>query len=269
LNTHVDYLSNALDQEHRSLGIREPHFLHPLMQSRMRREAAVADFIRVPSTLAKQTFVEAGVSADKIAIVPIAVDLNHFHQSVKPDDAFRILAVSSFDPRKGVVYLLEACERLRIPNAELMLIGSTGSRWARKTLSQFEKKLGSVRLVNMDVTTEPAANSYGMASVFVHPAIEDGFGLVIPQALACGIPVIATRTSGASELIVHGETGFVVDARRPEQIQEYIRLLASDRSLREQMAAAAIRSMTMHGYDTFARQVREFYCSALKGRIGQ
>lgn len=267
LNTHVDYLSSALSKEHESLGIREPHYVHPRMRLRMLRETTMADVIRVPSSFARETFVNAGVPAGKIAVVPIGIDLRHFRRSPKCDDVFRILAVSSFDARKGIVYLLEAYKDLNISHSELMLIGASGSRWARKVLSGYARRFVSLRLAQVDVTTEPVTKSYGMASVLVHPAIEDGFGLVIPQALACGIPVIATRTSGASELIAHGETGFVVDPRRPDMIREYLQVLATDKRLREQMGVRASESMQKQGYDTFARRLRDFYAAVPSTRL--
>lgn len=267
LNTHVDYLTSAMAQEHRALGIRQPHFVHSRMRDRMREEVLMADRIRVPSTLAKDTFIEAGVEEERIAIVPLGVDSSHFHPVEKADSIFRVLAVSTFDPRKGLIYLLKAFEGIVAGPHELLLIGATGSRWERKTLQHFSRHITSLRVMQMDVTTEPVERSYGMASVLVHPAVEDGFGLVIPQALSCGIPVIASSAAGASELIVHGESGFIVPPRRSDLIREYLSLLANDGELCGQMGRAASASMQRRGYSDFAQHVQDFYWASLgKGR---
>lgn len=268
LNSHVDYLVRALEQEYRLLGVRESSFIHPRMQRRMKQEIEMADVIRVPSVFAKASFVDAGVDPEKVVVLPLAVDLRHFRSVHRKDDnTFRVLAVASFDPRKGVVYLLRAFEDLKIANSEVVLIGATGSRWGRRTLESFAHSIESLKVLQMDVTSESVSKSYGMASVFVHPAIEDGFGLVILQAMACGIPVIATRQSGASELITHGENGFIVEARRPDQIRDFVRLLAYDRDLRDQMGKRAHEAMLQHGYDSFARRVREFYAEVTSGSV--
>jgi glycosyltransferase involved in cell wall biosynthesis len=266
LNTHIDNLAEVVGTEHQKLGYGGYHPFHPLMRKRALREIEVADFIRVTSEWAKQTFVERGVPAAKIHAIHPGIDLKHFHPAQKRDDVFRVLAVATIDPRKGIHYLLQAFEEAAIPRSELVIIGGTTDRWSSRMLSEFLSRNSNIRQRVVDVATTPVAETYGSASVLVHPAIEDGYALVVPEALACGSPVIVTRQSGASELIQEGKNGFVVESRSIDQLRDRLQLLASDRSLREAMSSQAPASVAHIGYDDYARRVLAFYDEVLGGR---
>jgi len=262
-NSHIDCLIETLESEHRRIGFKGYHFIHPRMRERALREIELADAIRVLSERARQTFIERGVRSEKVHVIRPAVDLTHFYPVQKEDNMFRVLASSSIDPRKGIYYLLQAFVDARIPNSELLLIGGTGDRWSKRMLGRFISWNRNIRNLVIDVMAAPVASSYGTASVVVHPALEDGYGLTIPQALAAGRPVIATKESGASELIRCGENGFVVDSRSVTGIRDYLRLLANDRNLLDAMTEAAPHTVTHLSYESFARDVAKFYGSVL------
>ena len=265
LNTHIDNLSEVVQAEHRKIGFGGYHPFHPLMRKRALREIEVADFIRVTSEWAKQTFVERGVPAAKIHAIHPGIDLKHFQPVEKKDDVFRVLAVASIDPRKGIHYLLRAFEEAAIPRSEVLLIGGTGDRWSSQMVSGFMSRNSNIRQRIVDVATTPVTETYGTASVLVHPAVEDGYALVVPEALACGNPVIVTRQTGASELIQEGKNGFVVESGSVDQLKQGLQLLASDRNLREAMSRNAPGSVAHLGYDDYARRVLAFYGEVLGG----
>ncbi len=264
LNTHIDHLASVLEAEHRRVGFTGPTFIHPRMRQRALREIALADWIRVNSELARRTFVERGAREDRVVVIRPAVDLDHFRPQPVGAGAFRVMAVSSIEPRKGVHYLLEAFADAGLAGAELVLVGGTGDRWSRRMVER-AARVDRVRVVFVDVTRAPVADTYGTASVVVHPAIEDGYGLVIPQALASGRPVIASRGAGASELVQHGVNGFLVEPGSTRGITDALRALARDRALLATMSAAAPAAVRGLGYPEFGRQVRQFYRTVLTG----
>jgi len=263
LNTHIDNVAEVLADEHRRLGIDSPSFVHPRMRDRVRREIEHATCIRAISELAKQTFVERGVPANKIRVVPPAIDLNHFQPVAKKDDVFRVLAVLTIDPRKGIYYLLQAFERSAIPNSELVIIGATGDPWSRRMLQEFTSRLSNVRVQAADVLKDPLESTYGQASVFVHPALEDGFALAVGQALACGKPVITTDQTGASQLIADGVNGYVLPCRDVDGLVDRLKLLAANESLLARLSAAAPNSVAHLGYPQIAQDVARLYCQVL------
>jgi len=265
LNTHIDNVAEVLADERGRLGLSQPSFIHPRMRERVRREVDRASCIRAISQLVKQSFIERGVAPDKIEVVLPAIDLDHFRPVMQKDEIFRVLAVLTIDPRKGAYYLLQAFEKAAIPNSELVIIGSTGDRWSRRMLQQFTARLTNIRVRSANVLEDPVEDTYGSASVFVHPAIEDGFALAVGQALACGKPVITTHQTGASELIEDGKNGYVLECRDVDGLVDRLRLLARDGSLRRRLGAAAAQSVAHLSYSSFARNVARLYDRVLAG----
>jgi glycosyltransferase involved in cell wall biosynthesis len=266
LNTHIDNVARLLEEEHRRLGIKTPSFIHPAMRRRVHQEIERADCIQTISHLAKETFVERGVPAEKVEVVLPAFDLNYFRPVPKTDGIFRVLAVLTIDPRKGAYYLLEAFEKAAIPGSELVIIGATGDPWSKQMLAQFVSRLSNIRIQPADVFKEPVQRTYGQASVFVHPAIEDGFALAVGQALACGRPVITTNQTGAAEVIADGVNGYVLEPRDVDGLVDRLRLLARDQSLLDRLSAAAPQAMAQLGYPQFAANMAQLYSRVLANR---
>jgi glycosyltransferase involved in cell wall biosynthesis len=263
LNTHIQHLDRVMRDESRRVGSTAPQFVSPRMIRRVLDELHRAAAVRVCSGHAKQTFLEHGVAPDRVHVIPIGIDLEHFQPVGKGDDVFRVLVVSSVTPRKGVHYALEAFERAQLPNAERVIIGGTGDPWSRRLIEDYTRRCTNVRLEHRDVSREPVEQHYGRASVLVHAAVEDGFGLVIPQALACGRPVVATRESGASEVVRDGETGFVVPARDVDVLVERLRLLHADAPLRERMGQSAPATVAHLSFAAHAEAVCRLYSRVL------
>ena len=259
LNSHVDHLTDALESEHRRLQIRAGTFIHPSMVRRARREIELASCIRVVSDLSKRSFMERRVKPENIEVILPAVDLNYFRPVEKKDNSFRVLAVITIDARKGALYLLEAFEKAAIPGSELVIIGATGDPWSKQMLQRFRTRMPNLRIQSADVFREPIDATYGQASVLVHPAIEDGFGLAVAQALACGKPVITTHQTGAAQLVKDGQNGYVLPCRDVDGMVERLRLLAHNESLLGRLTAAAPSAVAHLGYSAFSENVARFY----------
>lgn len=261
--THPEHLQRVVDEERRRLGVRFASFVHPRMVQRAREEIAMADAVRVNSSGARQTFLDHGVAPDRVRSINVGINLDHFRPVPKPDNVFRVMVVGWVAPHKGTLYALQAFERAQLSNAELVFIGGTGDSWSRRLMEDAMARLGNVRMTPMDPSREPIERHYGRASVMLHASLIDGFGLVIPEALACGCPVIVTRESGASELVRDGKNGFLVNARDVETMAERLRLLHADASLREQLAREAVSSVAHLSYERFAADVRALYDEVL------
>lgn len=159
------------------------------------------------------------------------------------------------------MYLLEAWKKLNLPNAELLLIGSL-SHEMNPLIRRYE---GVFRHIPF-VPNEQLLQYYGRSSVFVLPSVEDGFAVVIGEAMACGLPVITTYNTGAADIIAHGRHGFVVPIRSPEAIGEHLELLYRNPELRNEMAEAALnKAQTELGWDIYAGRLCDLYRSLFAG----
>jgi len=133
--------------------------------------------------------------------------------------------------RKGALYLLQAWEKLKLPDAELILIGTVVDIEAR--LAQIKAKF---RLLPVLPQAELVAH-YQNASVFVFPSLMEGSARVIQEAMACGLPIITTPNSGS--IVKDGVEGFVAPIRDPEAIRSRILELYNHPARRREMGLAA------------------------------
>ncbi len=201
------------------------------------REFHEADHVFVLSEAARVSMVRSGVPANKIFVNPCGVDLSQFYPGEKKDQIFRIIQVGGVTLRKGVLTLLDAFTKANLGNAELWFVGggleTSGLQEKIKVLSTqgvtFHQPVPQAKL----------REYYSQSSVFVLASVADGFGMVVPQAMACGLPVIVTENVGAKDLIVDGVNGFIVPVGAPEIIAERLRQLRGDHERCRAMGAAA------------------------------
>ncbi len=237
MNSHINNLYSIQEEEDKrfSRGIKT-HFIHKNMVKMMLNEYENADYIFVLSKYAYENFLDNNIKRDKLRIVPIGVDLSIFDPpSEKKDDTFRICFAGLLCLRKGFHYLLKALDELHLPNLELLLIGGSGDPISHGILKYYRKRIN----IKQDIA-EPA-EGYRRSSIFVLPSLEDGWGVVVSEAMACGLPVIVTENTGAKDIVDEGVNGFIIPPRDIAAIKEKVLLLYSDKKLREEMSAAALK----------------------------
>ncbi|WLT38832.1 glycosyltransferase family 4 protein [Synechocystis sp. B12] len=155
-----------------------------------------------------------GIAPEKISIIPYGAPIEYFQPAPKPDRTFRALFVGQVGARKGVHYLLQAWKKLRLPQAELMLVGF--NNFPQHWLDHLPSTVRYIPSV-----PHPQLNQYySSANVFVFPSLVEGFGLVLTEAMACGIPIIATPNTAGPDIITNGVEGFIIPIRDPEALQE-------------------------------------------------
>ncbi|HOA23108.1 MAG TPA: glycosyltransferase family 4 protein [Aggregatilineales bacterium] len=218
------------------------------------QEYAEADAIAVPSEFVWRTMVEQGVPEARLRRVHFGFEPGHFRPmpGVKTDDVFRVMFAGSVSLQKGVQYLLEAFRRLNLPNAELVLVGGSFPD-SRAFLPQYE---GLYRHIPF-VPHPRLAEVYNTASVFVLPSLQDGFGMVVYEAAACGLPVIITENVGAD--IRDGQDGFVVPIRDPDALADRLLRLYRDENLRREMGRSAWEYVQQFTWEAYHRQVIAHY----------
>ncbi|HYR43562.1 MAG TPA: glycosyltransferase family 4 protein, partial [Terriglobia bacterium] len=241
LNPHIDdFIEANREAERFGVGIS----IHPKMRQRTLSEYDNADLIRVMSEYARQTFLAKGFPEERVIAAPPPVKLDEFTPADFSEPKFRVSFVGLFQPWKGFHYLIEAFRRLSVADAELVLWGASGWRPISDYLA--EQRTLDPRIVirtATDVRLAGYENVYGKSSVLVHPSLGDGFAYVVTEAMASGIPVIVTSTTGAAELVVDGKNGYIVPPRDSQAILERLEHLAKSPSLLREMGRAARESL--------------------------
>jgi len=252
-STHYRFQQDLLREEYmrwKQPWCPDPEFLVANEES----EYEQADAITVPSNFSKQTFVQAGVPAEKIHVVPYGVNLKEFQPVAEPprDGTFRILFVGEITLRKGVPYLLEAFRRFQHPRKELILIGGK-----EKGMEKLLAKLSTpeVRYLGMRPRQE-LKEEMSRSHVLVLPSVEDGFGMVMGQAMACGCAIIASEHTGARNLYTDGVEGFIIPPRNPGALAAaWTRLADEPSTLAAMRVAARKRACEVGGWHTYADEI--------------
>lgn len=223
-------------------------------ESRMLRELEIADYVVVPSRATRATFVTAGFPEHRMFVVPYGADLSHFGKRERSDDVFRILYVGQVTLRKGVHYLLQALAGLKLEGSELLVIGHIDPA-IRPLIRQWK---GTFRHIDSVPKTE-LAGYYSNSSVLVLPSLEEAFGLVVLEAMACGVPVIVSSEVGAKEVFDDGIEGFVVASRDVAALRERISFLYEDVAARARMSDAAIRCAQGLTWGAYGDRILQLY----------
>lgn len=196
-----------------------------------------ADHVFVLSSVARDSMVRRGIPSGKIFVNPCGVDLAQFYPGEKRDAVFRVIQVGGVTLRKGVLTLLDAFGKAKLPNAELWFVG--GGLETSGLQSSINKLDATNVTFHQPVPQAQLREYYNQSSVFVLASVADGFGMVVAQAMACGLPVIVTENVGAKDLVVDGINGFIVPVGKPEIIAERLRQMHEDPALCRKMGEAA------------------------------
>ena len=212
----------------------------PWFIDRQIQEYEQADFILSPSAYSQSTYPEH--LRKKIVLAPLYGCSQASSRPSAPRSGGKfILGVVGGSPlRKGFLYLLQAWKELALPNAELRIRTST-EIYDYPVMKQLVTSQPTVTVVEY----VPDINDfYSRCDAFILPSVDEGFGLSLIEAMANGLPSIATRNCGASEMLVPDQDFLLIDAYSVEQIKEAILRLYELPLLRERLGIAGQQAAT-------------------------
>tara|TARA_B100000405_G_scaffold28711_1_gene20402 strand:+ start:260 stop:1396 length:1137 start_codon:yes stop_codon:yes gene_type:complete len=245
-SSHILHQTNVLSELYAQHG-REFDGTSSRIIERELAEYEAADLIAVPSTYAAETFTAHGVAAEKISVNPYGVDLNLFSPSLTVNRArAQILFVGRVGLRKGILELLHAFSGLS-SDAGLCLVGPLETGLAQPVQKDVDFR-GSVPFASLP-------GYYHGADVFCLPSWEEGFPLVLLQAMASGLPVVATDATGAADIVTPGVEGEIVPTGDVPALREALDRMLSDPIRAKEMGAAA-RNRVKDGFDWKSYGVR-------------
>lgn len=250
-STHARYQGRLLQQEHDRWGA-PLDIYDPRDTEREEVQYAQADCITVPSSFAARSFVEEGIAAEKMRVIPYGVRLDAFRPVAEPDpDSFEVLFVGQVSLRKGVPYLLQAFATLQHPRKRLRLVGPVFPHM-KPLFAQLPME--HVELLGA-VSRKGLVELFSRSHVMVLPSLEEGLALVQGEAMACGCPILATPNTGSEDLFTNGKEGFIVPPQDEAAIRDRLQQLADDPQLQQQMRLAALqRVQHLGGWDDYGNR---------------
>jgi glycosyltransferase involved in cell wall biosynthesis len=204
-----------------------------------------------------------------VVVIPNAVDTVRFTPDARKDRGsevrrsyhleegdFVCLLIGNDWKKKGLDTLLNACSKLPDLHLKVFVVGSDDPA----VYQPLVRRLNLESRVRFLSVSEDVLSFYAAADLYVGPSLEDAFNLPIVEAMACGLPVIASVRAGASELVRDGETGFLLrDPKSPDELAKLIRRLVDDKILCENLGQAASRFVQQNcNWDRNASRTREF-----------
>lgn len=233
-------------------------------EERLDAEIAQADAILLGSTYAADTFAAEGIERRKLQVIPYGVDLQTFTPG-RPrhgKSSFNVIYAGQLTQRKGISYLLRGYRKFARRDTQLTMVGALvgGDEPLRPYASHFK---------HVPHQTRPAlAEMYRNSDVFVLPTLVEGMGLVVLEAMACGLPVIVTA-NGPGDLVRDGIEGFVVPTHDEEAICDRLERLYRDPDLRIAMGRQAIRRAQEFSWAAYTSKVQGLLASLVPQRRTQ
>ena len=210
-----------------------------------------------------------GVEEQKIRIIPNGVDVEKFKSidtaKVKRQLGFGeepiVLFVGSLIPRKGLPYLIESAKKIvkQRANTKFLIVGNGPLREQLDELLSTAGLLGNFTFLNK-LDESQLMGIYNAADVFTLPSLQEGQGIVLLEAQACGKPVVAFGVGGVTEAVRDKETGYLYELGDVEGFADGILKLLNDEMLRQKMGAAGHKFVTENfSWDLCAQRMLEVY----------
>jgi glycosyltransferase involved in cell wall biosynthesis len=212
-----------------------------------------------------------------VVVIPNTVDTNRFNSetcrarrpelrkafSFTENDVVALLIGNDWK-KKGLDTLLRAIAALRDLPLRVMVVGKDDQGLYRELI----QRLGLQGRVLFENPSADVVKFYAVSDIYVGPSLEDGFNLPMLEAMACGLPVIASSQAGASENITHGQTGLILDDPKDDALlARLIRQVCCDTTFRQKIAQAAAEFVMKNcNWDQNATRTRELMEQILRSR---
>jgi glycosyltransferase involved in cell wall biosynthesis len=204
----------------------------------------------------------------EIAIVPNGIELGDRRTglSMQKTGGFerRIICVGRLYPVKGIQYLIQAMARIHgeMPGARLTLVGDGTERGE---LEDLVDRLGVRECVTFTgrVPHEEVRGYLDRADVFVLPSLSEGLPLTILEAMASGLPIVATKVGGVPDIVDEGMNGYLVEPRNPDEIADRVSMLLRNDVVRDEISARNRKKAEQFGWDEIAGALERVYESAI------
>jgi len=229
----------------------------------------------------EQSLIAGGVSVKNVRTVYSGIDLSekqltHNGQAIRQmiglsNEAVLLGTVANLFPRKGYEVMLRALPAIvrAVPTVHYVIVGSDDHDYADrlKRLAQELKIADRVHIVGFQ---DPVQPFLAALDLYVHPALMEGFGIAVVEAMAMGKAVVATTTGGLPEVVAQGETGLLVPPGDVESLAAAVVSLLEDRVQREQMGRSGkARAQDRFSLDASVAQMEQLYGEVLGAQKGR
>ena len=229
----------------------------------------------------EQSLIDGGVSSSNVRTLYSGIDFfkgelvyddHTIRQTIGlPNGAVLLGTVANLFPRKGYEVMLRALPAIihAVPAVHYMIVGSDDHGYADR-LKQLASELTIADRVHIVGFQDPVQPFLAALDLYMHPALMEGFGIAVVEAMAMGKAVVATTTGGLPEVVAHGDTGLLVPPGDAESLAAAVISLLEDKVRRAQMGLAGkARAQERFGLDASVAHMEQLYGDVLQTPKGR
>lgn len=179
-----------------------------------------------------------------------------------------LLTIAALHPRKGLKYLLQAMQKIieQKNSTKLVVIGEGPEKKDLEKLAEKLKINGNVKFLGHQESIPRMLKS---SDLFVLPSLKEAFGLVLLEAMAAQLPIIATNVGGIPEIIDDRKTGILVEPKDSDALAQSILMLLNNKPLRDKLAFLGHHKVKEFGVQTMVEKTKKVYAEILKKKTPQ
>lgn len=231
---------------------------------RLQRELAATQLFLAPSSFVKNSLEYSGIKADQIKVCPYGSNFEPVERlyDVSGNRRLEAVYVGNVTEMKGIYYLLEAAMSIPLNKMRLTVVGEYDNR-----TGVFDGYMKHIRLLGR-VTHDEVKKILCESDIFVFPSLGEGLSLSVLEAMACGLPGIVSKNSGANDAIIDGLNGYVVDIQNSEILREKMLWFTEHRERIPDMGRAAAQSAEKYSWRAYEARVTEILKTSLTEKKG-
>jgi glycosyltransferase involved in cell wall biosynthesis len=258
------------------------HVRQEIEPAKVRRyELDRVDAVIAISRQVEESLIAGGVTASRVRTLYSGIDLSGNQptpngQAIRqmigaPNGAVLLGTIANLFPRKGYEVMLRALPAIirTVPTVQYLIVGSDESGYADR-LERLAQELKIADHVHMVGFQDPVQPFLAALDLYVHPALMEGFGIAVVEAMAMGKAVVATTTGGLPEVVAQGETGLLVPPGDAESLAVAVVSLLEDQVRREQMGRnGMVRAQERFSLAASVMQMEQLYGEVLAAQKGR
>ena len=217
-------------------------------------EVKLSDFAVGASTFTLKTLIKQGMAENCVHMAPYGVNIKDFkpRNNFRKIDKMRFLFVGSFSQRKGISYLLQAFKELEDEGENISLTMAGRGIMDYELVKSYNLKCLETHI---NLPLKNLVELMQESDVFVFPSICEGFGLVLIQAMATGMPLITTYNTSGPDFIEEGKDGFLIEAQDVEAIKNKVRYFLQNPEEVKRMGQNAILKSKDFTWERFSSEI--------------
>lgn len=215
-------------------------------------EIEKTQFFLVPSKFVKKSLEYSGIGENQILMCPYGSNFSPLSEKkYNTEDKVKAIYVGNITAIKGIQYLLEAILEMPKDKIELTVVGNFDN-----STHLFDKYLERVCFTGR-VLHEEVRELLSNSDIFIFPSLGEGLSLAVLEAMACGLPCIVSKNSGANDAIINGVNGFIVDIQNKDILKEKMWWFIENKKLIPKMGREAIKSIYKYNWDNYEKNITE------------